>query len=413
MFFRNFPKELETRFLENYNKDAAPISRKSIFIGSEIYILFHLWDIAIDPLNAHRVLLYRLIIVGIFLAIGMTPEPYFSKHLQVLMMFAITLAGVGVSLIIAELDDGLSLGVGGLVLVLMFNFGFFRLLCIPSLICGILICTSYNIVALVNGLSERLIFANNAFLISALVSGVYVNYLVERLFRSRFLILIDLGKEKARSDELLRNVLPDSVATKMLNGQIVTPETHNTSTVLFSDLVGFTNLANTLSPEELVTVLNEIFSILDHLTEKHGVEKVKTVGDAYMVIAAQGLSRAHTAEAIAEFAIEMMIRVEEYSQARNLPIQLRAGISTGHVISGVLGLRRLSFDLWGETVNLASRLESTSLPGRILICDATYQKLKHIYEFEPCPRVALKGIGNMELNYLLLRKPAPPNGGSR
>jgi class 3 adenylate cyclase len=189
----------------------------------------------------------------------------------------------------------------------------------------------------------------------------------------------------------------------MLTDKRVEADNHPSATIVFSDLVGFTNLTNSLSPEKLVAVLNDVFSMLDQLTEKHGVEKVKTVGDAYIALAAKGLSRNHTAESAADFAIEMVSAVSQYAKEQNLPIQLRVGMSTGMVISGVLGLKRLSFDLWGETVNLASRLEASSLPGRIQICETTFEMLGNAYEFESCSPIFLKGIGTIRPHYLLGR----------
>lgn len=402
--FNTFPADLEADFLRAYNEHAVQFARIGILLAIVLYMTFYLWDLAIDPENASTALMYRIGVFTWFVVVSLVPIRVFTRHLQTLMAVSVTIAGTGVSAIILQLENGLNLGVGGIVLVLMFNFGFFRLLFVPSLIAGLLICSSYNVAAVIGGLPTNLIFANNFFLVSALVSGASVTYLIERLFRNQFLIQKDLDMERARAEELIHNLLPTTIASRLKAGEKVIAESHGEATVLFSDLVGFTTLTKRLSPSHLIEVLNDVFSILDELTERHGVEKIKTIGDAYMVIAGAGITRSNSAQSIADFALEMVDRIRAYAAEKKLPIALRVGISTGQVISGVIGLKRLSFDLWGETVNLASRLESNSKEGRIQVSETTYWRLRDAYEFDRRGPIDVKGIGTVEAYFLLGRK---------
>ena len=179
--------------------------------------------------------------------------------------------------------------------------------------------------------------------------------------------------------------------------------------MLVADLVGFTTLTAHIGPDQVVFLLNEIFSGFDVLAEKHGLEKIKTIGDAYMVAGGIPLPRPDHAEAIAELAFDLMAEMEQFNRAYNTSIHLRIGISTGPVVAGVIGRRKFTYDLWGDTVNLACRLESLGQAGSIQVSDLTYERLKDKYRFDGSRSLDIKGR-RTELVHVLCGRLATPSG---
>jgi class 3 adenylate cyclase len=408
--FPSFPRVLETEFRQAHNLGSIREVRLAIFLSTFVYLGFYFWDRVTALENSERSLSIRLAVCACLLAVGLLPRSLLSKYLQTWIVLCVSIAGIGLVAILAPIHDGLSIGLGGVILIMMFNFGFGRLLFIPSLISGAIVCLGYNAAAVFSQMPQDRFIANNWILLSSVFCGGVITYLLERLFRSQFLISKDLELERGRTEELIRNLLPARIAARLRAGEKVIAESHGEATVLFADLVGFTSLTKRLSPGHLVEVLNEIFSLLDELTERHGVEKIKTIGDAYMVVAGAGVTRINTASGIADFALDMMLELSNYAKANDFPLALRVGISTGQVISGVIGTKKLSFDLWGDTVNLASRMESNSDHGKILVSETTYWRLHGQYEFSDRRRISVEGMGEVE-TYLLLGKKAVAAGG--
>jgi adenylate cyclase len=191
-----------------------------------------------------------------------------------------------------------------------------------------------------------------------------------------------LQAEQEKSEQLLLNILPKPIAERMKKGEINIADSYPEATVLVADLVGFTTLSSHIGPEQTVALLNEIFSAFDLLTEKRGLEKIKTIGDAYMVAGGISLPRPDHAEASAELALDMQEEIERFNQQYSTSVRIRIGVCTGPLVAGVIGRGRFSYDLWGETVNLACRLQSTGEAGKIQIAASTYECLKHKYHFE-------------------------------
>jgi class 3 adenylate cyclase len=211
----------------------------------------------------------------------------------------------------------------------------------------------------------------------------------------------ELAAEKQTSERLLLNVLPQPIAERLKTGESVIVDRFDAVSVLFADIVGFTSLSAKVPPEKLVTMLDELFSLFDRLAEKHGLEKIKTIGDAYMVVAGIPQPVADHAVAIAHMALDMLQGVTEYGKRTGTDLSIRIGIHTGSVVAGVIGRKKFIYDLWGDTVNTASRMESHGLPGRIHVSEATYQELQYLFEFEPREPIEVKGKGQMK-TFLLL-----------
>jgi PAS domain S-box-containing protein len=213
-----------------------------------------------------------------------------------------------------------------------------------------------------------------------------------------------LRLEQEKSDRLLLNVLPQAIAERLKQDQSIIADTFAEVTVLFADIVGFTQISSQISPPELVSLLNEIFSTFDRLAEKHGLEKIKTIGDAYMVVGGLPMPRSGHAEAIAEMALDMQQAIADFSSTHKQAFSIRIGINSGPVVAGVIGIKKFIYDLWGDTVNTASRMESHGLPGCIQVTETTYQQLQEKYSFENRGAIEVKGKGEMTTYLLKCRK---------
>ena len=195
--------------------------------------------------------------------------------------------------------------------------------------------------------------------------------------------------------------LPQPIADRLKQDQSIIADTFADVTVLFADIVGFTQLSSRVSPTELVSLLNDIFSAFDQLAEKHGLEKIKTIGDAYMVVGGLPIPRSDHAEAIAQMALDMQQAVAEFSNTHNQAFSIRIGINTGPVVAGVIGIKKFIYDLWGDTVNTASRMESHGLPGCIQVTATTYHRLQDKYLFDSRGIIEVKGKGEMNTYFLM------------
>jgi adenylate cyclase len=213
----------------------------------------------------------------------------------------------------------------------------------------------------------------------------------------------------ASSERLLLNVLPRTIAERLKRGAGVIAETHDDVTVLFADVVDFTPFTERTAPERVVGVLDEIFSAFDGLAERIGLEKIKTVGDAYMVAAGLPEPRPDHAAAAAEMALGMQAELDRLCKALGLGLSIRIGMQSGPVIAGVIGRRKFIYDLWGDTVNTASRMESSGLPGRIQVTEAVYERLRSTYEFEERGEVEIKGKGRLHTYLLVGPRPSEPS----
>jgi adenylate cyclase len=210
--------------------------------------------------------------------------------------------------------------------------------------------------------------------------------------------------QQEQSEKLLLNILPKPIAERLKAKQSTIADSFADVSVLFADIVGFTELSARMSPTELVKRLNVIFSHFDQLAEKYGVEKIKTIGDAYMVVGGLPMPRDDHAEAIAQMALGMQAKIAKLSADTGEKLAIRVGINSGPVVAGVIGVSKFTYDLWGDTVNVAARMEATGNAGRIQVTDVTYELLKDKYLFERRGVIQVKGKGNMMTYWLLEKK---------
>ncbi|MDX1582438.1 MAG: adenylate/guanylate cyclase domain-containing protein [Thermoanaerobaculia bacterium] len=202
-----------------------------------------------------------------------------------------------------------------------------------------------------------------------------------------------LNLEKQKSEDLLHNILPVPVADRLKKSPDVIADRFDEVTILFADIVGFTSLSDGVRAERLVGMLNEIFSMFDQLVEEAGLEKIKTIGDGYMVAGGLPSLRDDHAEAVCDLALEMGGALREARSDQDL--KLRIGIHSGPVVAGVIGYSKFAYDVWGDTVNTASRMESHGIPGKIHVSEATYLRVRDRYALEPRGSIEIKGKGVM------------------
>jgi class 3 adenylate cyclase len=214
----------------------------------------------------------------------------------------------------------------------------------------------------------------------------------------------DLERERARSRELLLNILPAQIVDRLEAGETMIADRYDDVTVLFSDFVGFTEISSRMPPADLVAELNALFSEFDALCVDNGVEKIKTIGDAYLAVAGLPGTREDHAAAIAETALGMVHAIERLRSTASAEWHIRIGIHGGPVVAGVIGTRKFVYDVWGDAVNVASRLESSSAPGRIHVSDRIVERLAGAFAFEPRGTIELKGKGQTPTHFLLGRR---------
>lgn len=234
-------------------------------------------------------------------------------------------------------------------------------------------------------------FVMNIGAVSAIVFAMLYFFVGEN---QRVLGLLQL--EKGKSDRLLLNVLPQDVAEVLRDGEETVAEQYESVSVMFADVVGFTPFAASMEPRRMVGLLNEVFSEFDALADRFGVEKIHTIGDGYMAAAGAPRRRHDHAQAVAGMALEMLSWLEEHRVSLPGDLQFRIGINSGPVVAGVIGTSKFQYDMWGDTVNMASRMESQGVPGRIQVGPATYELLRHEFECTSRGPIDVKGRGSME-----------------
>lgn len=265
--------------------------------------------------------------------------------------------------------------------------------------CGFPIQSSSDVLGVITFFSRELKEPDQSLLQTMTVIGSQLGQFMQRKRTEAA-----LRDQQEQTERLLLNVLPEAIAERLKQSPQTIAEQFTEATVLFADLVDFTQIAANLSPIELVNLLNQIFSTFDRLSEQHGLEKIKTIGDAYMVVGGVPTPRADHAQAIAAMAIEMQTELTRFNSEQDNTLTMRIGIHSGPVIAGVIGIKKFIYDLWGDTVNVASRMESQGVAGQIQVTASTYAQLQHHYLFKHRGCIPIKGKGKMHTYFLLGKK---------
>ena len=395
--------DVERAFLDDYYRRSINQMRIAIVLAIVITAAFGFRDVWITPAVKDRLWFVRYAVMcPSFLAVLLFS---FSSSARRFMQLGISLGmlvcGLGIiAMIVIAPAPGNYLYYAGLLMIPMFP-PTIRVRFIYSAAISWTIIAAYEIAAIrFTDTSLPVLINNNFFLLTSTAIGMITNYMLELFARKNFLQQIQLEEEREKSDRLLLNILPVSIAERLKQKQETIADGFAEATVLFADIAGFTRLAASRSPREVVDMLNDIFSEFDHLAEKHGVEKIKTIGDAYMAVAGLPVNTPDHATAIVELAPDMQDAVARRGIAGHGPISLRIGINTGPVVAGVIGTKKFIYDVWGDTVNTASRMESHGVAGGIQVTEETYRRLKHAYRLEGRGALKIKGKGEMH-TYLL------------
>jgi len=398
--------ELEQEFLRYYFQKSLKQVRFALVLAIVVYVILGIVDLQFAPEIRDKLLLirYGIVLPVCITILGLSFSTYFRRIMQVSIGLAIVVVAIAAP-VVAIIIPSLGVNYIGLTSLLMYNYTAIKLRFVASSITGLTILLTYNILdlLLIKTPVEKLIEVD-FYLVAAMCVGMFASYQMEFYLRQDYMSDRLLKLEQKKTEELLLNVLPASIATRLIAGDKVIAESFPDVTILFADLVNFTQLSSHISPEELVSILNEIFSEFDLLAEKHGLEKIKTIGDAYMVVGGLPIHRADHAQAVANMALDMREQIERISNHSKEPLSIRIGINTGPVVAGVIGIKKFIYDLWGDTVNVASRMESQGLPDQIHVTIATYQALNKEYLFQARDKIQVKGKGEMQTYLLLNRK---------
>jgi class 3 adenylate cyclase len=403
---------LERAFQVAYFRESLPYLRLAHVMGIVLWAVFgFLADIEIaGDLGTDLVIRYGIAVPVLVISLGVTYLERFPRMWRQWLSFILLVnAGVWSTHRVLVPAAPADWAYAGLMVVLAFCYILSRLPFTYSSILGAAMIAYHNVVSY--GIlhdSVKELALSDSFLLSIAMIGMAAAYGLERTTRLVFLRERQLDGARRRADDLLRNTLPGSIVDRLQAGDTA-PEAAQIAdglesvTVLFADLVRFTEHAARVAPHELVVVLDDVFTQFDELADRVGMEKIKTVGDAYMAVAGAPDPRPDHARAAAEMALGILVCLEGARWPTGGPMDVRIGMASGPVVAGVIGRRKFAYDLWGDTVNVASRLESHGEPGRILVAESTYELLIGRYEFSESRAVELKGKGPTRARFLLKR----------
>jgi class 3 adenylate cyclase len=365
-----------------------------------LFAVFGLWDSSNSVQGSEQTRFRFFVAIPLLLIVfGATFTPLFKEGLEYLFAWAFAFSSSTLAAAqILHYDNGpLSLDSGTTAL----NFA---LICVA----GIGLFPLSVMWSLVTGSTIILIYVVSILSFTTIVASVFAAYLFNIANIFSVLILMSYWRERFTREEFARNWLQEKERQKLstfLSSYIPLTsleETNNSSlaesfgevTLLFSDIVGFTVLTEHLAPKHVLEILDQVFSEFDLAADRHGIEKVKTIGDAYMAISGKSAGAGNPAKAMIDFALDAIAAVDKISDRVGFTLKIRVGVHTGSTIGGIVGKQKRTYDYWGRTVNLASRLESTGEPNKIHISEATYWRVREFFSFEERGLTALKGIGS-------------------
>jgi class 3 adenylate cyclase len=414
--------QLESAFRADFFRHNLGNLRIALLAGAVLWAVFglvlHDHILAVSDKRVDVVMRFGVFIPLLLIGLALSFSPVFGRIWE---WVTVTLTVATILGWVYYLSQVLTLppdyGYVGLILITAFTFTLLRLrfvLVILITLIGLAAYLPYALSAVY--ISEVRKVLSTLFLVSFGAVGAMAAYRLERFTRVLFLRERQLDREQQRSDSLLLNILPQAIVTRLKaqqdGGRIA--EALDEVSVVFADAVGSTEQAAKSSPEEFAETLDRLFRRFDAVADRHGLEKIKTIGDEYMAVAGAPVPMSEHASAAAEMALDTLAESREVLWPSGEPVVVRIGVATGPAVAGVIGQRKFAYDLWGDTVNLASRLQQNGEPGRVLVSEPMAERLADRYEFGPPLVLDLKGKGPTTARFLIRHRSdrRPPRRGS-
>jgi adenylate cyclase len=414
-----FPGDAEKAFRRYHSRNSVVIVRAALVLTVLLYGLFGILDVYAAPLSKHAIWFIRFAVVIPVLAgvLAFSFHRVFPRVLQPAMVFVVLTAGAGIlAMIVIESHGELGYHTyyAGLMLVIMAAHSMYRLRFVHATLSSALIVVAYELIAVFHqklfdsGEGFTVFLSNNFFFVSSMILGMAASYFLEVQTRRVFAQRIRLAQEQEKSDRLLLNILPRETAAALKEREGVIADHYDDASILFADVADFTPMAAGMKPNEIVELLDEVFSHFDTLVDRYGLEKIKTVGDCYMVAAGVPRHRPDHAHVLVRMGLDILSHAGGRSFGNGRRVSFRIGINSGPVVAGVIGRKKFIYDLWGDTVNVASRMECHGVSGTIQIATGTYAQIKDDFECEPRGTILVKGKGEMPVWHVVSEKKGVP-----
>lgn len=411
-----FPEDVEAEFREDYHVNTISTTRLALVLGLVLYSLFGILDIYAIPVSKDIVWIIRYGIVSpVMVAVLVASySRRLQKYIQLLMGIVVAVSGLGIVAMISitrEAEFGNRFYFTGLILISMWGYSLSRLRFWNAILANIIIMIGYEFASievkqLLTSETGIVVFTmHNFFFLGANIIGMFASYALERYTRRDFLQKYTIQAERDQADRVLYNVLPESIADRLKQNHETIPEEYNSASVLFADIVNFTPISARFAPNEVFDMLNDLFSRFDELVDKYGVEKIQVAGDAYMVAAGVPHPRPDHATVLAQLALDMLdcVKTVKFLDGKQ-PIEIRIGLNSGSLMAGVIGRKKYYYALWGDMVNIASRMQSHGTSGKIQITREMYELVRDEFECEYIGKINVKGKGPMDAWHLLAKK---------
>jgi class 3 adenylate cyclase len=400
--------EMETRFRKDFGDTVLPVQRAGLILGLIVMAIFTIRDVQLSATIGQGPLMFRLFIIIPFFALGLLISfmPWVRRHHQ---LFFFTFA-VGLIVVIHILYTfaqptgptdpryGFRTMSSMLLIVGVAALSGLRFEYAVTAAIGVIVAWFWSTSSL--DLERALWAPTLAQLVAMTLLAGGVSYWIERSHRLQFAARQALHDERALSERLLSYSMPSRALARLKKGDQQIADAFLEAVVIFVDLAGFTDLSKRIGPRETVRILDHVFTQFDDIIGRYGLERVKTMGDGYIAIGGTGDRRQDDLRMAASAARDMVDAVAHAAKSSGLPLALRVGMHVGPVIGGVIGRERPTYDYWGDTLNIASRLETTSEPGRVHCSEAVYWRLRHTWTFTERGLTELKGYTSAETYYL-------------
>lgn len=401
-------RDLERRFLRGYRIDAIPMRRWGVVLAAVMALAF-MWqdtEISADGIYATYIRL-GLIMPLCALSWFAMRRPDAQRWVELIISVFLVLYSACTAAIFVVFEPTLygisgAIAEGNFVMIMLAAFTIACLRLWWALSVGVSIVVIYALAVWGWGVGSYSDFmlTHLSNIVMALCLGALTCGMFESLRRRQFLTLNLLANEKERYKNLLCTLVPPAIATRIERGETPIADSHSDIAVLFSDFVGFTNLTSRIAPQRLVQLLNDLFSEFDAAAARLDIEKIKTIGDGYMAACGAPVSESMRTITLVKFGLELVAITERIAEKHGIPIGIRVGVHAGSLIAGVIGKSRFAYDMWGETVNMASRMESSGVPGRVQVSESALQRLRGQFAVEARENVQIKG-GDMVSAYLV------------